>query len=336
MDEALRGTEFDGTPEAYIVPFVDDWNHKIIFVPYDSLDDGGTELGGEVGGGNPLELISIDLVRKLSRLMFERNNIEIGPFLKSIPIGWYKTNFYSLSKGQDDYTEVNRLVLVFDEEKDRYDKLMDRFNSVNLFAYEEEEIRIEDHENEIERWSEEFFHNVDSIGDIENNIFYIACHMAQNDKEKPKFFPFEERDLHDMDALARKYMEYTYIEADSALRHEYTRNDRYWNTIYPSYDLFKQQYDACVNRILNLGKYKLSPAFTSPTKPVHGPSDDIKRKVKEKYPICLCCGDDRKQLLEVDHVNPRYMGGNDNIWSAKLDTGFIPRHFQRLQGTTES
>nr|WP_054858961.1 HNH endonuclease [Methanobacterium formicicum] len=38
-----------------------------------------------------------------------------------------------------------------------------------------------------------------------------------------------------------------------------------------------------------------------------------KSKVKKKYPICLCCGEDHKQILEVDHVNPRYMGGKDSI-----------------------
>lgn len=312
IGRALRGTEFEGTPEAYIVPFVDDWNHKIIFAPYDRLDDGGTE-GGNGGGGTPLELISIDLVRKLSRLMFEKNNIEIGPFLKSIPLGWYHTNFYSLSEGEDDYNEVNRLILVFDDEKEIYEKLMDKFVDSNLDEYQEEEIRYDDHENEVNNWSEQFFANIDSIGDVENNIFYIACHMAQNDKEKPKFFSFEERDAHDMDTLARNYMELNAIGVDEKLRYEYTRTDRYWNTIYPSYELFKQQYDACVNRILNLRRHTLSPAFVTPTHPGQGPSDPIKNKVKEKYPKCLCCGEDRKQLLDVDHVNPRYMGGKDDI-----------------------
>lgn len=313
IGRALRGTEFDGTPEAYIVPFVDDWNHKIIFAPYDKLDDGGKDDGDTGGNGTPLDLISIDLVRKLSRLMFELNNIEIGPFLKSIPIGWYRTNFYSLSEGQDDYTEVNRLALVFDDEKEDYEKLMNRFDSADLSQFEEEEIRFEDHTDDIDKWSEQYFTNADSVGDIENNIFYIACHMAQNGKEKPKFFPFEERDAHDMDALVRKYIEFSQLETDPALREEYMRTDRYWNTIYPSYEQFKQQYDACVNRILNLRRHKLSPAYITPTKPGQGPSDEQKRKVKEKYPVCLGCGEDRKQILEVDHVNPRYMGGKDDI-----------------------
>ena len=76
IGRALRGTEFDGTPEAYIVPFVDEWNHKIIFAPYDHLDSGGTEDENMVvEDGIPLDLISIDLVRKLSRMMYEGNNV---------------------------------------------------------------------------------------------------------------------------------------------------------------------------------------------------------------------------------------------------------------------
>ena len=78
--------------------------------------------------------------------------------------------------------------------------------------------------------------------------------MAQKDKEKPKFFPFEERDAHDMDKLARKLYGIKCIEVDKTLYNEYIRKDRYWDTIYPSYELFKQQYDACVNRILKFTK----------------------------------------------------------------------------------
>lgn len=315
IGRGLRGTEFNGTPEAYIVSFVDDWSHKINWAEWDPLTESG-ELVTEppvIYDHPPLDLISIDLVRKLSRLMFERNNIEIGPFLKSIPIGWYQTKFYSVGEGQDDYNEVNRLALVFDDEKEGYERFMERLISSDISSYAEEEIRYEDNLGDVEKWSKQFFSNIESMGDVKNNIFYIACHMAQNEKEKPQFFPFKERDAHDMDFLARNYLELSQVEADSALRLEYKRDDRYWFTIYPSYQLFKQQYDACVNRILNLRQHKLSPAFTTPTKPGQGPSDEQKRKVKEKYPTCLCCGEDHKQILEVDHVNPRYMGGKDSI-----------------------
>ncbi len=314
IGRGLRGIEFNGTPEAYIVSFVDDWSHKINWAEWDPLEEG--ELTTEppiIYDRPPLDLISIDLVRKLSRLMFERNNVEIGPFLKSIPIGWYHTKFYSLSEGSDDYNEVNRLALVFDDEKNAYEKFMDRIVPSDLSPYAEEEIRFEDHSDDIQKWSDQFFNDIDSLGDIENNLFYIACHIAQNEHEKPNFFPFEQRDEHDMDSLARKYIEVSQVEADSALRLEYQRDDRYWFTIYPSYELFKQQYDACVNRILNLREHKLSPVFKNPTKPGQGPSDELKRKVKEKYPSCLCCGEKRKQILEVDHVNPRYMGGKDSL-----------------------
>lgn len=312
IGRALRGTEFGGSPEAYIVSFVDEWNQKINWAEWDPLIPPETPDDVVTPTRLPLDLISIDLVRKLVRLMFERNNIEIGPFLESVPVGWYQTKFYGLSKDGDDYNEVNRLVLVFNHEKECYEELMDHLISYDLSPFEEEEISIEDHQNTIEDWSEDFFGKKETMGDVDNSIFYIACHMAQNDKDKPPFFPFENREDYDMDILARRYMELGATDVFNNLMSQYERKDRYWNTIYPSIDLFKQQYDACVNRILNLRKHEVLP-YKHTIRPPIGPPDEVKRRIKEKFPKCLCCGEEHKNLLEVDHVNPRYFGGKDDI-----------------------
>jgi hypothetical protein len=75
--------------------------------------------------------------------------------------------------------------------------------------------------------------------------------MAQNDKQAPKFFPFDVRDNHDLDTIAQEHREKKLDDdsKDDALHGEYTRQDRYWRVIYNTYDQFKSHYDACINRL---------------------------------------------------------------------------------------
>ena len=64
------------------------------------------------------------------------------------------------------------------------------------------------------------------------------------------FFAFDEVKNHNLDAVANAHLErrLNAIEIDDDLRHEYERTDRYWRTLYLRFELFKTQYDACMNR----------------------------------------------------------------------------------------
>ena len=268
IGRALRGPEFGGSENANIVSFIDDWKQKINWAEWDPLDESLTPEDEDFKQLKhpPWQIISIDLIRHISQLMYKNDNIEFEPFLKSVPIGWYQTNFFALtnpdehsdnkdSEEKDDYTPVSRLLMVFENEKDSYEMLMDELKKTDIEQFAEEEVIIDEHIELVQKWQDKFFEEKEAIGvDFNENIFYVACHMAQNFKEKPKFFLFKEREFHDMDIIAKDYMELNYYEADDRLRFEYNRKDRYWKTIYPNYELFKQQYDACVNRILNIKK----------------------------------------------------------------------------------
>ena len=99
IGRALRGPNFNGTEKANIVSFIDDWKQKINWAEWDPLDESLPEDEGPFIPIKkpPIELISIDLIRHLSRVMFEHNNMEIEDFLKSVPVGWYQTDFYALT-----------------------------------------------------------------------------------------------------------------------------------------------------------------------------------------------------------------------------------------------
>ena len=112
------------------------------------------------------------------------------------------------------------------------------------------------------------------------------------------------------------------------------RTDRYWRAIYGRYELFKTQFDACVNRLLELS----SPPPVDSAKPYSGstgvlrePSKEMKQQVKMRdHNTCLCCGDTNERALQIDHINPFYLGGaSDDL--ANLQT--LCRICNQFKGT---
>ena len=110
-------------------------------------------------------------------------------------------------------------------------------------------------------------------------------------KYPPTFFPFDERNHHNLDAIAKKFVDDDLgaRALEQALLTEYQKNDRYWQTIYYTYELFKSQYDGCVNRILAIERHGESettyhpPIFVTPEEnPDREPSEEIKAQVKAR------------------------------------------------------
>ena len=87
VGRALRGPRFGGTPDAYIVSFIDDWKQRIHWATYDQLEEG---LADDAVPGypepRPLHLVSIELVRTLARQMDSGINIQPAPYTTLMPI----------------------------------------------------------------------------------------------------------------------------------------------------------------------------------------------------------------------------------------------------------
>jgi hypothetical protein len=100
------------------------------------------------------------------------------------------------------------------------------------------------------------------------------------------------------------------------LRREYSRKDRYWQVFYPTYDMFKSQYDGCVNRLINIltGSQPTRPqnGISFPEEvPLREPDEETKKRVKQRDgKRCLCCG--CTSPLQVDHIIPWYLGGTND------------------------
>ena len=171
---------------------------------------------------------------------------------------------------------MRELVMVFEGEKDAYERFIESIAQAPNQEFAEIDLNFDEKYQSIKELCIKAFYEqyitAEIVGEWPNesvliNLFHIARHVAQNEGEKPPFFLFEERDNHDLDALAQKFVndDLSPRALEQALQVEFERKDRYWKTIYYSYELFKEHYNACVNKLLakesiSVNKPDLPPA----------------------------------------------------------------------------
>ncbi len=339
IGRALRGPKFGGTADAYIVSFIDNWKQFINWAEYDQLAEGlADEKVSEYGKRPPIQLISIELVQRLARQMQTGVNMTPGPFVTLLPVGWYRVEYQTQVADSDNLEPVRELIMVFGNERDNYEKFIQTISKGSLEAFEKEDLTLDTVQPTIEAWQEEFFPNTeDRFGtNLAADLFKIARHIAQNGSA-PRFFEFDQRDQHNLDAVAKEFIEKDLGArvVQDALMQEFKKVDRLWSTIYPRYDLFKSQYDACVNFHLHAELHKTTPEDHQPnlialseqsTVQDREPSEDVKEQVKERDGRCLCCSWDAKRALQVDHIAAYYYSGNsqmDNLQTLCVDCNRI-------------
>lgn len=321
IGRALRGPKFGGTDKAYIVSFIDDWKQRINWAGYDQLSVGIVDPGDrEYGKQPPVRLISIDLVRRLAQQMDTGHNVAPAPYRSFLPLGWYRVDFYTQVQGSEDIEPTSRLVLVYEGEKPAFEQWMQSLDKRKLSAFQEDTVRLDEVRGTLEGWQRKFFASVDQRvgGGLADDLFAIARHIAQND-QPPRFFAFEERDLHDLDRLAKDYIDRDLgpLSLHTSLEGEYRRTDRMWRVFYPNFALFKSQLDGSMNRILHAMQEGKSPEkhhWRSPEDvPERESGDEIKIQVKNRDGMCLCCGSDHRRHWQVDHIYSYYSGGSNHM-----------------------
>ena len=320
IGRALRGPKFGGTDKAHIVSFIDNWKQLINWAEYQVPDGGAINGAVVVVKRPPLQLISIDLVRHVIRILGSGEPVELDPFLTMLPIGWYRVEFLAQISESDEQANVQQMVMVFDGEYASFEQFITALAHEPIEAFEDEQVTLETQRDLLEAWRRTFFADVrERVGEeLLISMFHIVRHVASNGV-RPDFFPFEERQHHDLDELARDYIaeDLGPRKKNEALLVEYQRADRYWSVIYPNYPLFKAQYDACENRNLPGTRERNIPANLV-SRPgivaIREPSDAVKAQVKKRDNYrCQSCGEYRLPLLEIDHVAPFYHGGSNAL-----------------------
>ncbi len=325
IGRALRGPRFGGTEEAYIVAFIDDWKQHINWARWDDLlglpvgDGGGTAARERL----PVELVSAGLVAHLAREL-DAGQLAAIPFLTLLPVGWYAVSYDAAVLPQegaddgDDIETVRQLIPVYSPDQGAYRRLVAELDQVRLDDFGDVELSEAARQN-IRGWVSHFFTAGERLTQLHDDVLSVVRHRARHGTW-PTFTPFEARQEHDLDALAQRLafeQQLPRRQEDQALRAEFGSTERLWPNLYRSYDQFKRQYDASVNRLLHLEHHPEAAPELGTIEETFTPDEvpeAVKKAVKRRDRKCLCCG--RTSFLQVDHVRSRYHGGDhseDNL-----------------------
>ncbi|MEW6494970.1 MAG: hypothetical protein AB1589_20990, partial [Cyanobacteriota bacterium] len=115
-----------------------------------------------------------------------REDSSLPPFLTLLPLGWYLLEFQTVVSESED-NEVRQLLLVFDNEKESYEKFIQSLTQAKSQAFAEIDVSFEDKLPQLEEWKREYFKNSEEYigGNLLRDIFHIARHVAQNDRKSP-------------------------------------------------------------------------------------------------------------------------------------------------------
>jgi superfamily II DNA or RNA helicase len=314
VGRALRGPKFGGTSDAYIVSFEDDWRQQIQWAGFE-LDGGAPGLEKtERSKRPPLQLISIELVKRLARQMSGGANVAAVPFKAHLPLGWYNTLFDARVPDGDDVEPVDLLVMVYEDEHEGFTKLVAHLLAEVPDTLADESVTLEAHQELVQKWREAFLAKASrSIADLEAEILQIARHIAQRGAA-PQFFPFEVRADHDLDVIAEDHIKRDLgpRAIDEALRAEFAREDRFWRTLFYRYDQLRHFYDGCVAGIF-AGPAPKTPEPTDVGTPTFAEVDEATKAevLARDENACLACGTTRS--LQVDHILAVYHGGSNEV-----------------------
>jgi len=316
IGRALRGPRFGGTEEANIVFFYDDWKHRIDWARIDVLVPGPLEEElKSLRKHPPLDLISIELIRRLARQMDNGENQNLLPFTNYLPIGWYVADVMLREPNSDEDLPIRHMVMVFEKTQASIKNLLESLKQRDLSLFEEYDVSVASVAEKLDQWRSEFFSEVEAfvVGDLTRDIYFLACHLAQNDRHSPMFVPFDLHKSHDLDQVARSCHDSNVgmRELSNILRKEYDRKDRYWTIFYPNFVQFKCHFDACVNRLdHSIEEIKTKSGRLLEATPDREPSEEMKLAVKKRDgKKCLCCGTTRR--LQIDHIDSFYMSGSN-------------------------
>ncbi|BAY31190.1 type III restriction enzyme res subunit [Nostoc carneum NIES-2107] len=333
IGRALRGEKVGGSSEANIVLFFDEWKRLI---DWTNPKDGDTLDKEEVRIKRyyPLEYISIRLVEELSKSI-EYTEFELIKFKKICPIGWYQTEIiYADSDSNYESMEAfTEFVMVYEHTEEKFKKFIS-FIEPSKLADEWSKNYLDNEwvQPQIEQWIHSYFdYETDNMGDMLNSdLIKIVRHIAQN-QSSPTYHSFEERENYDLDKIANKVKNYSFLELDEYLTNEFLKPGSLWKVFYKSLMRFADAVEAAINNVSYRQDDRDKPVITivQPNERELSEKEEIKNQYDYK---CLGCGlKGKKGNLQIDHVLPFSMGGK----TSKENSQPLCCDCNRLKGNDE-
>ena len=123
VGRALRGVKAGGTPNAYIVSFIDNWNEHIAWVNPESLFEGSNDFFDQDSGKRikrDMMLIAVSKIEEFARLLSGMAGpLENVPFMERIPLGMY-TFSYENSNSENQGIDYTCEVMVYNSTEKSY------------------------------------------------------------------------------------------------------------------------------------------------------------------------------------------------------------------------
>lgn len=317
IGRALRGEKAGGgknKDSANIVFFHDSWKRLL---PWAEVDGKMEITRPIVQRRNPYSIIAVNLV-KLATQDIEYEAFKDVDFLTYIPVGFLGCEYTAAVEdgGVEELITMAENTVVYEFNKTKYENLMVHLSKSDLTTYAAENVsELVLHAKAVELADRFFELEMDNFdGMLFSNISAVLQHMAQNG-QMPEFIDFYERDLYDMDVLAREMSEVPFTTADLKLKNIYYNESLQWKYFYKTYNNFFTAFTKAMMRLLaeKHGK-EIEPGSVEEFP--GGLTPDTRNQVlkRDNY-TCLWCGKEQRKgvSLQVDHIQPVAMGGSNEM-----------------------
>lgn len=227
VGRALRGVSAGGTPDAYIVSFIDKWNDNISWVNPETLFEGSNDFVDNEAERvkRDIRLISIEKIEEFASILddnVDTSALEKIPFEKRIPVGMYAFTYLE-ENGMDHSYQV----MVYDSTLEAYRQLMESLPALFESFGADEEYLSDELLAQMEMQCKDTFFCGEMIPPYEKkDVINILKFYAQKECV-PSFYTFDEVEKNKLDISE---IAHHIWEEDMGTRKKAEYLDSIWNS----------------------------------------------------------------------------------------------------------
>lgn len=315
IGRVLRGPTMGGTRQAHVVSFIDDWQDKISWVSPTFLYDFEAEYPEESTEAvqRVVRLISVAKLQEFAWLLdqsVDTEALEQLPALDRIPLGMYSFTL------QD---EKHCVVLVYSHLKQAYETMLQDLPQLFREADLDNNLTLDQAELHkiVPAIQSRYFAGLDRLlAPRDEDLADILIYFSEKGVAPP-YLEFKDREKYDVSKLAADILE---RRLDDYAKKEYLEkrwNDTttFWKIFYGNnIRYFLDELELEIKKLLYPREYPemaLPEIEVTPSPPLLPiPREQI--LARDHY-RCLCCGEDRRSLLQINHIDPRARGGDNAV-----------------------